>query len=127
MRWPTDEQLDRAVELVARVAQIPGLEKGGVILPADAPDHVERWQEEGGWNYDPHTQLAVELPFPFDDEDRLRVAARRRVFLAVGERQDELAEWVKQLKESNPDAANKAAAAMYEEVPAKFTAIEGGK
>jgi hypothetical protein len=86
-------------------------------------------EDKRGSEYDPECQVAVELPFPYDGDDRLRVAARRRVLLAIGERQDELAEWVKEMKGSkrHPKASAEAAAAMYQEPTAELTAIQGGK
>lgn len=127
MKRPSEEQFRRAATIVAQVARIPGLENGAVVMPADTLDHV-RWQADR-WGYDPHTQVLVELPFPYDDEERALVAARRRVQLGMDERQDELEEWVKEMKGSkrHPTASDEAAAAMYQEPTAELTAIQGGK
>jgi hypothetical protein len=119
LKWPTDEQLDRAAELVARVAGIPDLDRGSVILPAETLDRVLRWEEEreelGG---NPTSEICVELPFSYDDERRLHAAARRRVVMALGDRQDELANWVEVHRETGKrEDADRFAALMYEGVP----------
>jgi hypothetical protein len=114
MKWPSDEQVDAAAELVAKVARIPDLHEGKVVLPAASLDRVLRWEEPGRDEWAPTEEIGVELPFPYEDEQRLFSAARRKVLLALGERQDELASWVANHGADKSEEAEQYSALMYE-------------
>jgi hypothetical protein len=113
IRWPSDEQVDRAAEFVAKVAHIPDLDKGWVILPADTLDRVLAWEEdETAWG--PRHEVCVKVPSRRErpshlrpdgvrSELTLRFYAREAVIRALHTRQGELAVWLDQARSEPPD------------------------
>jgi hypothetical protein len=103
MRRPTEAELEHATDLLARLAAIPDLGRNGAaIFRAEGRFSFEkekfqallRWEpRDTGELGDIEYEVRVELPWgTAEKQEKLRRMCRRRLDLALADRQDQLRE-----------------------------------